>query len=145
MKVTVTAPIVLPDVDTTTYASDAAEIIRLTNEYRQENGLGTLSHISIVDIPATVRAEEAAEVWSHTRPDGSNFNTVFTECGLKYTAYGENLFAVNTSYSPEEVVQAWKDSPAHNENLLRSNFNGIGVGIAYVGGEYYYCQLFIQR
>ena len=145
VKVTVTAPIVLPNVDTTTYASDAAEIIRLTNEYRQENGLGTLSHISIVDIPATVRAEEAAEVWSHTRPDGSNFNTVFTECGLKYTAYGENLFAVNTSYSPEEVVQAWKDSPAHNENLLRSNFNGIGVGIAYVGGEYYYCQLFIQR
>lgn len=145
IKVTVTEPIVLPDVDTTTYASDAAEIIRLTNEYRQANGLGTLSHVSIVDIPATVRAEEAAEVWSHTRPDGSNFNTVFTECGLKYTAYGENLFAVNASYSPEQVLQEWKDSPAHNENLLRPNFNGIGVGIAYVGGEYYYCQLFIQR
>lgn len=145
VKVTVTAPIVLPDVDTTTYAGDAAEIIRLTNEYRQENGLGKLSHVAIVDIPATVRAEEAAEVWSHTRPDGSNFNTVFAECGLKYTAYGENLFAVNTSYSPEQVLQEWKDSPAHNENLLRKNFNGIGVGIAYVGGEYYYCQLFIQR
>ncbi len=145
VKVTVTAPIVLPNVDTTTYANDAAEIIRLTNEYRQENGLGKLSHVSIVDIPATVRAEEAAQVWSHTRPDGTNFNTVFTECGLKYTAYGENLFAVNASYTPEQVLQEWKDSAPHNENLLRENFNGIGVGIAYVGGEYYYCQLFIQR
>ena len=145
VKVTVTEPIVLPNVDTTTYAQEAAEIIRLTNQYREQNGQKALSHVSIVDIPATVRAEEAAEVWSHTRPDGSNFNTVFTECGLKYTAYGENLFAVNTSYTPEEVLQAWKDSPAHNENLLRSNFNGIGVGIAYIGGEYYYCQLFIQR
>ncbi|MCI8652474.1 MAG: CAP domain-containing protein [Angelakisella sp.] len=142
---TITQPIVLPNVDTTTYADEAAEIIRLTNQYRKENGLGTLSHVSIVDIPATVRAEEAAAVWSHTRPDGSNFNTVFTQCGLKYTAYGENLFAVNAWYTPEEVLQEWKDSPAHNENLLRENFNGIGVGIAYIDGEYYYCQLFIQK
>lgn len=145
VKVTATEPIELPDVDTTTYANDAAEIIRLTNEYRQANGLGKLTHVTIIDTPATLRAEEAAEHWAHTRPDGTNFNTVFAQCGLKYAAYGENLFAVNVRYDPEDVVQAWKDSPTHDENLLRKNFTGIGVGVAKVNGEYYYCQLFIQE
>ena len=78
------------------------------------------------------RAEEAGEVWSHTRPDGTNFHTVFAQCGLKYTAYGENLFAVNAEYTPAQVLEEWQDSPAHNENLLRENFNGIGVGVAKV-------------
>ncbi len=145
MKVTATPPIVLPDVDTETYAKDAAEIIRLTNEYRKANGLSALAHVELLDIPATLRAEEAGEVWSHTRPDGTNFHTVFAQCGLKYTAYGENLFAVNAEYTPAQVLEEWQDSPAHNENLLRENFNGIGVGVAKVKGEYYYCQLFVQR
>ena len=100
VKVTATPPIVLPDVDTETYAKDAAEIIRLTNEYRKANGLSALAHVELLDIPATLRAEEAGEVWSHTRPDGTNFHTVFAQCGLKYTAYGENLFAVNAEYTP---------------------------------------------
>ena len=145
VKVTATPPIVLPDVDTETYAKDAAEIIRLTNEYRKANGLSALAHVELLDIPATLRAEEAGEVWSHTRPDGTNFHTVFAQSGLKYTAYGENLFAVNAEYTPAQVLEEWQDSPAHNENLLRENFNGIGVGVAKVKGEYYYCQLFVQR
>ena len=145
VKVTATPPIVLPDVDTETYAKDAAEIIRLTNEYRKANGLSALAHVELLDIPATLRAEEAGEVWSHTRPDGTNFHTVFAQCGLKYTAYGENLFAVNAEYTPAQVLEEWQDSPAHNETLLRENFNGIGVGVAKVKGEYYYCQLFVQR
>ncbi len=134
-----------PKLDTSTYAEDAAEIIRLTNEYRAQYGLGALSHISSLDTPATLRAKEAADTWSHTRPDGSSFSTVFADYGLQYTAYGENLFAVNTRYTPEEVLQAWKDSPTHDENLLRENFNGIGVGIRKINGEYYYCQLFVER
>jgi uncharacterized protein YkwD len=134
----------LPDVDTSTYAADAAEIIRLTNEYREENGLEPLEHLSTVDILATIRAREAGESWSHTRPNGEGFETVFSQYGILYRGYGENLFSVNTSYTPEEVVQAWKDSPGHNENLLRPQFDGIGVGVCKVGEYYYYCQLFAQ-
>lgn len=135
----------LPDVDTDTYAEDMEAIIRITNDYRQSKGLDRLTHISVLDTPATIRAEEAAEYWAHTRPDGTSFNTVFTQCGLKYAAYGENLFSVNTRYSAADVVQAWKDSPTHDENLLRQSFTGIGVGVVRVNGEYYYCQLFIQE
>lgn len=141
----VVTPEDLPEVDTSAYAEDAAEIIRLTNRYREQNGVGTLDHVAVVDVPAAIRAKEAADTWSHTRPDGSSFNTVFAQCGLKYAAYGENLFAVNQRYTPEQVVQAWKDSPTHNENLLRKEFDGIGIGICKVDGEYYYCQLFITE
>lgn len=144
VKVVVT-PEELDTVDTSAFAEEAAEIIRLTNQYRKANGVGILEHLEIVDVPAGIRAKEAADTWSHTRPDGSDFNTVFTQCGLKYAAYGENLFAVNTKYTPQQVLQAWKDSPAHNENLLRKEFDGIGVGICKVDGEYYYCQLFITE
>lgn len=135
----------LPSVDTSAYAEDAEEIIRLTNQYRTANGVGTLEHFGILDIPATVRATEAAKYWSHTRPDGSEFVTVFSQCGLKYAAYGENLFSVNTRFTPQQVLQEWKNSPSHNENLLRGEFDGIGVGICKVDGEYYYCQLFIAE
>lgn len=144
VKVVVT-PEELDTVDTSAFAEEAAEIIRLTNQYRKANGVGILEHLEIVDVPAGIRAKEAADTWSHTRPDGSDFNTVFTQCGLKYAAYGENLFAVNTKYTPQQVLQAWKDSPAHNENLLRKEFDGIGVGVCKVDGEYYYCQLFITE
>lgn len=132
----------LPQVDTSAYAADAAEIIRLTNEYRRENGLEPLEHLPTVDILATIRAREADESWSHTRPDGSGFEMVFTQYGITYRGYGENLFSVNASYTPEQVVEAWKDSPGHNENLLRPQFDGIGVGICKIGEYYYYCQLF---
>lgn len=134
-----------PALDTSTFAEQAAEIIRLTNEYRSEYGLPELTHIADLDTPATLRAKEAASVWAHTRPDGTSFSTVFAEYGLEYTAYGENLFAVNSRYTPEQVLQAWKDSPTHDENLLRESFDGIGVGIRRIDGEYYYCQLFVER
>lgn len=145
IKVVVTTEADLPSVDTSAYADDAAEIIRLTNQYRQANGVDALDHVEILDVPAGIRAKEASQSWSHTRPDGSDFNTVFAQCGLKYAAYGENLFAVNARYTPQQVLQEWKNSPTHNENLLRKEFDGIGVGICKVDGEYYYCQLFITE
>ena len=52
---------------------------------------------------------------------------------------------MNARFSPEEVLEAWKDSPSHNENLLRPQFDAIGVGVCKVGADYYYCQLFCAR
>ena len=135
----------LPQVDTSTYAADAAEIVRLTNEYREEKGLAPLEHLPAVDALAALRAMEAEENWSHTRPDGTGFETVFSQYGFSYRGYGENLFSVNARFSPEEVLEAWKDSPSHNENLLRPQFDAIGVGVCKVGEDYYYCQLFCAR
>ena len=43
---------------------------------------------------------------------------------------------------PESVaramVQAWMESPGHRENILRTQYARIGVGVAYDGTLYYY-------
>lgn len=44
----------------------------------------------------------------------------------KYTFAGENLGEFQKT--TDEVMQMWKDSPSHNENLLNS-YTKIGVGI----------------
>lgn len=131
------------DVDTSTYASVVDEIISLTNAQRQANGLNPLTHLPSVDVAATIRAQESTQVWSHTRPDGSNFSTVFEDVGLNYSGMGENLGNVD-ALNAEKVVEAWMASTGHKENILNEQFTGIGVGIAKGSdGRYYYTQLFV--
>ncbi|MEG1993715.1 MAG: CAP domain-containing protein, partial [Oscillospiraceae bacterium] len=108
-------------------------------------GVEPLRYVSEVDTPAQIRAEEASIEWSHTRPDGTNYNTIFAECGLeKYNQNGENLYMATYTPTPKEIVDAWISSKGHRENLLRKEFTGIGIGIYQNSkGEYYCSQLFI--
>ncbi len=131
--------------DTSAYDGVISEIIRLTNEERAAQGLSPLSHVGVVDTPAMLRAEEADTLWSHTRPDGSGFNTIFAQVGLSYPGVGENLFSANAFLSAREVVDAWMASPDHRRNILDGRFTGIGIGV-YEGSEYtYWCQLFVMQ
>ena len=46
---------------------------------------------------------------------------------------GENIAMGLETYSPEEVMQAWKDSPGHNKTMLLgqnggTTFQGLSVG-----------------
>ena len=101
--------------------------------------------MGVVDTPAMLRAEEADTLWSHTRPDGSGFNTIFAQVGLSYPGVGENLFSANAFLSAREVVDAWMNSPDHRRNILDGRFTGIGIGV-YEGSEYtYWCQLFVMQ
>jgi len=90
------------------------------NEYRAEEGMAELAWSSELADAAAIRAEEISEVWSHTRPNGSNWYTVNPSI-----MYGENL--AKGYDTAEDVVQGWKDSPAHNENLLYEDFSYIGL------------------
>ena len=133
----------VPAEDTSAWDGVISEIIRLTNEERAAAGLSALKHIKMVDTPATIRAREADEYWSHTRPDGRDFSTVFADTGLSYSGMGENLFSANTVLSAQEVVDAWMGSPDHRRNILDERFTGIGVGV-WQGDEYTtWCQLFV--
>ena len=101
---------------------------------------------------AQVRANEMAAntVYSHTRPDGRNFNTV-TDC--PYMA--ENIHRIATRYLSqhdvslaEAAVDGWANSETHLRNIRNERLNAIGVGIAKginaAGEESWYCvQLFL--
>ena len=112
----------------------AYEVLNLVNNYRIENGLGTLTWNQGLADAAAIRSAEAAVCWSHTRPDGSAWNTVSN------LTHGENL---GKGYnSPQDVVNAWKSSPSHNANLLESRFKTLGVAYTLNEKGYVWAQEF---
>ena len=86
-----------------------------------------LAYDSKLAAAANERAEEIAEVFAHTRPDGTDCFTVLDEYGIKIWAAGENIAGYYSD--PEEVVEAWMNSQGHRENILDSYFSHIGVGV----------------
>ncbi len=120
-----------------------ADILYYTNEYRRQFGIAELTENTELDILAHLRAEEASINWSHTRPDGSNFDSIFTEYGITYRVKGENLASATYRKTGEEVVEQWIASPSHEENLRREVYTKIGIGCCQGSdGWWYWCQLF---
>lgn len=129
----------------TRYNSYAQEIVALINEERESRELSTLTYLPELEGACQQRAKEAAEVWDHVRPDGRGWQTVLTDMPYAYRAAGENLLDANV-LNADKAVEAWMDSPGHRENILRSDFTGICVGIVQGGdGDYYYAQIFITK
>lgn len=103
------------------------EIFNEINEYRKEMNLPEFIWNTDLEVCATIRAQEAKELWSHTRPNGLAWYTV-NECLM----YGENL--AKGYFEASEVVEAWKASPTHNENLINPDFKYIAISKI---GNYY--------
>lgn len=130
---------VLPDY----YPGDMAQqILRLLNEERSKAGLGALSLSNTLSRISYVRATEISSTWSHTRPDGSSWSTVFDQYGVSWGGgIAENLAYISYS-DAADVVTSWMNSSGHKANILNGSYSEIGVGIYYGGGNYYICTLF---
>ncbi|MCR5675753.1 MAG: CAP domain-containing protein [Lachnospiraceae bacterium] len=113
----------------------ANEALDLVNEERGEAGLSDLSWSNGLAAAANVRAEELTDAFSHTRPDGTDWYTVDANI-----MFGENLAEFYNT--PEEVVDAWMNSPSHKENIMDGEFSTCGIAIYKDGGEYYWAQEF---
>lgn len=103
-----------------------AEVIRLVNVERQKAGVNPVAALGELDKPADLRALEINVKFSHTRPSGESWNTVFAKFNLEYTRAGENL--ANGFKTPEAVMKAWMGSPGHKANVLNPDFAHIGIG-----------------
>ena len=106
-----------------------------TNQKRAEAGLSALKWDSSLAQCAAVRATEATQSWSHTRPNGSAWWTVNSQ-----VQYGENL--AKNYQSGENVVAGWMASPSHRQNLLASDYKTIGIAVYNYGGKWYWAQEF---
>lgn len=102
------------------------EVLELINKERAANGVGPLTLNDTLAEAAQVRADECAEVYSHTRPDGSSCFTVLDDYGITYSCAGENIAYGYTS--AEAVVQGWMDSPPHKKNILSEKYTETGIG-----------------
>lgn len=121
------------------------EVLRLVNEERAKEGLEPYEFGYSGYVCAKLRAQELLVLFDHTRPDGTLCFTVFDELGVNepFSSMGENIAMGHTS--PEDVVDAWMNSPGHRANILNPDFEQLAVGaveIPNTPGRYATVQLF---
>jgi len=102
--------------------AEALEAFGQINDIRIEAGLEELSWNQNLESVSAVRAEECDEKFSHTRPNGRQWNTVNSKI-----QGGENLaFGFDTA---DETVDAWMNSPTHKDNILYEEFTSGSISI----------------
>ncbi len=102
------------------------EVVRLVNIERRSLGIQALEVHERLGEVVDLRAEEIAVLFSHDRPNGSDYLSMVDEYGFDYRAFGENIAAGYND--PETLIKAWMSSTGHRENILRSGFRNIGIG-----------------
>lgn len=109
------------------------QVARLVNSARAKAGLPGLQ----VDerLRKSARAHgadmEARNYFAHESPDGGTPFDRMLKAGYPDGA-AENI--ARGQQKPNEVMQAWMNSPGHRRNILHPNFRTIGVGMHM--GEY---------
>ena len=105
------------------------EVLSLVNQERVRNGLEKLTWGDTCAEAAEVRATELVQLYAHTRPDGSSWDTACDspDNGARYVE-GENLVVGSSAVSPETTVAAWMNSEAHRANILNPEFTKLSVG-----------------
>jgi uncharacterized protein YkwD len=116
---------VLPARNRNSFESQMFEKI---NQIRKENGVTPLEWSSTLHGVAIVRSAEACEKWSHTRPDGRYFTSVFEDYEIyKYSYAGENLAC--DSSDVEVIVRSLMASSDHKANILNTEFKYSAIAI----------------
>lgn len=108
-----------------------ARTFELLNNERANAGLAAYQHLDVLDTIAAIRAWELTVAYrsDHIRPDGTSCTTAFNQNGIIYGAWGENVAAGHTT--PEDVVNAWMNSPPHRAAILSDDYTFVGVGYYY--------------
>ena len=120
------------------YTVLAKDTLSRINEIRRENGLPDLQWSEELSQAAAVRAEEASQLWSHTRPNGQPYNSVNDE------VMGENL--AKNYPDAESTVEAWMNSDSHRAILLDKEFKTVGISVVETeDGQKYYAADFGEK
>ncbi|MQS75321.1 CAP domain-containing protein [Companilactobacillus halodurans] len=117
-------------------------VLNSINKERTSNGEEALTEDSSLMQAASIRAKEVSELFSHTRPDGTNAQTVLKQVGNTSTYYGENLFGTPWNQlsvqTPEHYAYVVMDNykgesgtENHYVNLMRPKFTKVGIGSYY--------------
>lgn len=119
------------------------KVVEIVNEERAKVGLDPVKLNETLTSAAMLRAEEITELFSHTRPNGESWYTVYDEFGINYYTAAENIAAGNST--AEKTMDQWINSEGHYNNIINSGVTEIGVGYVYDPDSpygYYWVQLF---
>ena len=132
-----------PTQTTSSVSAFEKKVVELTNAERAKQGLAPLTLDTALSKVAHAKAQDMKDknYFDHNSPTyGSPFD-MMKSFGISYKSAGENIAMGQTT--PEQVVQAWMESPGHRENIMNSSFTHIGVG--YVASGNYWSQMFIGK
>ena len=115
------------------------EVFELHNETRTAHGLGTLCLSPVLTKAARARSQDMLnrDYFSHYTPDGVTVIDQLRRQGYygydpgDYHAVGENIGLggdFTDQDTPERRFTGWMQSPGHRENILRGEFEEVGVG-----------------
>ncbi|MBQ9549908.1 MAG: CAP domain-containing protein [Lachnospiraceae bacterium] len=97
------------------------------NDLRESLGLKALKIDSSLISIANIRSDEAAEEWSHTRPNGEQGVEMIPADRWR----GENLSNVTDTEDASEAARVMFDSlvesPDHYDNMVFEEFTRIGI------------------
>ena len=114
-----------------------ASMMDSVNSHRREAGLTELQKSDRLSAIASVRAYEGSRSWSHTRPDGRDYTTVFQDYGFSAGTVGENLLYSDGGEDGATLVSKWMAAETNRDNLMYEEFTTIGVGIYEANGYVY--------
>ena len=105
------------------------QLLVLTNQKRQENGLPALSLNSKLDQAAQNKASDMLtnNYWAHISPTGTPPWYFIKNAGYSYVYAGENLARGYTTSS--DVINAWMASSSHRENMLSNRYQNVGFAV----------------
>lgn len=103
------------------FDDNISELLALINAERAKVGVKPLSYRPEIAQASELRAQEASQLWSHTRPNGQPYYSADDRI------WGENL---SRNYNtPQEIVAAWMKSDSHRKNMLEPKFTGACIGV----------------
>jgi uncharacterized protein YkwD len=116
------------------------------NGFRTSEHLVTLERRGDLDRVARAHSEDMVRrgFFAHQNPDGEMWWQRVERGGVTgFTMVGENVAQTNQGDPNRAVLEGWKASPAHRENLMARPYNATGVGIArHPDGRLFYTQLY---
>lgn len=113
------------------------------NAYRTQAGLPTLIYSRRLEIAADAHCQDLwnRRFFDHINPDGRNPGQRAVLVGFCHEYVGENIAAGQSSV--QTVMTAWRNSPAHNENMLEPQYRYVGMGVSTdENGRIYWAQEF---
>jgi uncharacterized protein YkwD len=116
---------------------DLAEMIRLTNQARCEQGLSPLTANPLLSSAATQHNLDMLlnDYFDHNGSDGTTVGDRVSMQGYTWLAVGENLAAGATSAA--ETFDLWWQSPGHKANMLNADFREAGLShLLQVGSQW---------
>lgn len=109
-------------------SSYADQVVTLVNQQRAKAGLKPLAVDKSLAVMALDKAKDMYNnhYFDHTSPTYGSPFTMMKSYGISFTYAGENI--AMGQKTPQEVMNAWMNSPGHKQNILSPNYTKIGVG-----------------